>query len=114
MNSSNPRPPTSSGDIDLRDSPGAELSNDAGSDYLITIQIDPEYESLLDSGRLHSLAIDVLKAEKVPGPLEMGVAIASDEEVRTLNRDYLGHDYETDVLSFGMVDEAAAAGDKPG
>src|SRR4051794_5521340 len=84
---------------------GGQVEDDRGSDYLITVQIEPEYEDRLDAGRLHSLAIEVLKAEAVPGPLELGVVVTTDEEVHTLNRDYLGHDYDTDVISFGMAEE---------
>jgi probable rRNA maturation factor len=81
---------------------GAQVSVDPGSDYLITVQIDTQYESQLDADALHRLAIRVLQSERVAGPLEMGVVITTDEEVRTLNRQYLEHDYETDVISFGM------------
>lgn len=108
-----PQRPTPDSNIDLRESPGAELSNDPGSDCLITIQIDPDYEALLDADRLHKLAIAVLKAEGVQGPLELGVVIASDEEVHTLNRDYLGHDFDTDVLSFGMSERGEGSAAKP-
>jgi probable rRNA maturation factor len=66
------------------------------------VQIDPEYESLVDADRLHRLAIDVLREEGTPGPLELGVVVTNDDEVHSLNRDYLGHDYNTDVISFGM------------
>ena len=52
----------------------------------------------------------VLQAESVSGPLELGVCITTDGEVRALNRDYLGHDYETDVISFGMAEQESSAG----
>jgi probable rRNA maturation factor len=100
--------------MELQETPGGQVAPDPGSDYLITIQVEPRYEEKLDADRLHRLAIDVLRAERVPGPLELGVVITTDEEVRTLNRDYLGHDYDTDVLSFGMQDAPEMPGPKPG
>ena len=94
----------------FQDLGGAEVANDRGSDYLITVQIDPEYEDRLDAATLHTLASEVLRAEGVSGPLEVGVLVTTDGEVRSLNRDYLGHDYETDVISFGMTEEESAGG----
>jgi probable rRNA maturation factor len=95
--------------MNLQDTPGGHVAPDPGSRYLITVQVEPQFEGKLDADRLHRLAIGVLTEEGVPGPLELGVVITTDEEVHTLNRDYLGHDYETDVLSFGM-DAAGEAG----
>lgn len=89
---------------------GAHVEADKGSDYLITVQIEARYEDKLDADRLHKLACEVLAAEEVPGPLELGVVVTTDEEVRALNVQYLGHDYNTDVISFGMAEEAEADG----
>jgi probable rRNA maturation factor len=72
------------------------------SDYLITVQMELDYEDKLDADRLHRLAIHVLESEGAAGPLEVGIVVTTDEEVLALNRQYLGHDYHTDVLSFGM------------
>ena len=33
------------------------------------------------------------------------MVITTDEEVQALNKEYLGHDYKTDVISFGMEDD---------
>lgn len=71
--------------------------------YFIAIHLEPSYEQLLDEAVLYQVAAGVLAAEGVTGPLEMGVVVTTDDEVRALNRDYLGHDYETDVISFGPV-----------
>jgi probable rRNA maturation factor len=105
MNGEQPQPNSEGGYRGFEDLGGAEVANDRGSDYLITVQIDPEYEDRLDASALHTLAIDVLRAEGAPGPL-----VTSDGEVRSLNRDYLGHDYETDVISFGMSEEPDSTG----
>lgn len=82
----------------------SKVVEDSGSDYLITVQMEPQYEEKLDGDALHKLAIHVLKAEKVTGPVEVGIVVTTDEEVLALNRQYLNHDYHTDVLSFGMSD----------
>jgi probable rRNA maturation factor len=74
--------------------------------YLITVQMEPEYEEKLDAGALHRLALGVLEAEGVEGPLEVGIVVTTDTEVLSLNKQYLGHDYNTDVLSFSMEDES--------
>lgn len=41
-----------------------------------------------------------LLAEVAPGTASFGVRLASDREMRRLNRSYRGKDYPTDVLSF--------------
>jgi probable rRNA maturation factor len=82
--------------------PESPVLNDAGSDYLITVQIEPQYEDRLDGDKLHQLAMTVLREEGAPTPCEVGIVITDDEEVHALNRQYLGHDYQTDVISFGM------------
>lgn len=84
---------------------GAEVAVDAGSAYLITVQVEEQYEDKLDADKLHRLAIGVLEAEGNAGPLELGVVVTTDAEVHALNKEYLGHDYETDVISFGMAGE---------
>jgi probable rRNA maturation factor len=83
---------------------GGDSVADPGSDYLITVQVHSDYEDRVDSDRLHRLAINVLRAERAPGPLELGVVVTTDDEIQALNRDYLGHDYKTDVISFGMAE----------
>ena len=84
---------------------GASVSPDPGSNYLITVQVDEQFEGKVDADALHRLAIAVLQAERRRGPLELGIVVTTDDEVHSLNRQYLGHDYETDVISFGMEDE---------
>lgn len=73
-----------------------------GRNYRINVEIDPEYEGLVEAEALERLARYVLREEDAQGPLEVGVVVTTDEEVHRLNREYLGHDYKTDVISFGM------------
>src|SRR3954467_10678948 len=99
--------------MNLQDTRGSYVAPDPGSDYLITVQIETQYEGELGQDRLHKLAIGVLQAESAQGPLELGVVITNDEEVLALNREYLGHDYKTDVLSFGMREQGETEAGTP-
>jgi probable rRNA maturation factor len=84
---------------------GGEVEADPGSKYLITVQLEEQYEDKLDADALHRLAMSVLHAERKEGPLEVGVVVTTDDEVHALNKEYLGHDYQTDVISFGMASD---------
>lgn len=101
MNHQSPHPHNS----DIAPAEGSIISADTGSDYLITVQVDEPYQGMVDAVALHTLALLVLRAEGKAGPLEVGVVVTTDDEVLALNRQYLGHDYKTDVISFGMEDE---------
>ena len=50
------------------------------------------------AGRAAAAALKA--AEKLPDSVELGVVLADDSFVRTLNRTYRGQDRATDVLSF--------------
>lgn len=68
--------------------PGFEIEiNDAQE----RIELEPE--------RLRQVAEGVLRAEGVAAA-EVSVALIDGETMRRLNRQHLGHDYDTDVLSF--------------
>ncbi len=89
-----------------RYAPKASLRSEAlDTRYSISVQIESRYDGLLDGDRLARLAATVLQAEGVEGPVELGIVVTTDEEVHALNKQYLGHDYKTDVLSFGMDGE---------
>ena len=53
----------------------------------------------LSGGRVRTLVHSVLKAEGTR-VAHVGVILSRQAEVHRLNREYLGHDYPTDVLSF--------------
>lgn len=57
----------------------------------------------LDEARLRRVVEAVLEGEGVT-PAEVTVVLADHETVHALNRDYLAHDYVTDVLSFSLSD----------
>ncbi len=81
--------------------------------YLISIQIDPSFSALLDADRLHALVIHTLLAEGRREPLEIGITLTDDKEIHTLNKQYLDHDYPTDVLSFGAGAVVAQGATEP-
>ena len=94
-------------DTGIANTPGAQVNPDPGSGYLITVQVEPQFEGRVDADALHRLAMHVLRSEGAPTPLEVGVVVTTDDEVHALNRQYLGHDYQTDVISFGMAEEGS-------
>ena len=53
----------------------------------------------IDEEHLRSVARQVLSSEEVRAA-SVSIAIVDDAALRTLNRRHLGHDYDTDVLSF--------------
>jgi probable rRNA maturation factor len=76
--------------------------------HLISVQIAEQFVDVLDADRLHRLAIFTLRQEGHAAPAELGITVTDDAEIHTLNKQYLGHDYPTDVLSFGGSDEPPA------
>jgi len=60
---------------------------------------DAQERVAVDAKRLRTIAEDVLRREGVVGA-EVSVALIDGETMRRLNNEHLGHDYDTDVLSF--------------
>ncbi|HUS17591.1 MAG TPA: rRNA maturation RNAse YbeY, partial [Chloroflexia bacterium] len=80
---------------------GGLVSTTSPDEYWISVQIAPEFEAAMDMEHLHAIAVHTLLAEGHREPLELGITITTDQEIHTLNKQYLDHDYPTDVLSFG-------------
>lgn len=57
--------------------------------------------------RLIQVARSLLEAEQVVQS-EISVALVDDPQIHTINRDFLQHDYPTDVISFLLDEELAA------
>jgi probable rRNA maturation factor len=81
--------------------------------YNISIEVTVE-AARLDLAALSLLAERVMTGEEVAQATALAVLITDDDEVREMNRDFLGIDEPTDVLSFpdeaddfvvGMADE---------
>lgn len=53
----------------------------------------------LDLKQVETLAIRILQGEGIPSA-QLSIAIVDDVTIHGLNRQYLNHDYPTDVLSF--------------
>lgn len=87
---------------------GGTMQDDAESPHLISIQIDAPFQPHLDADRLHRLVLHILREEGIEEPVELGVVVTTDAEIHALNRQYLGHDYPTDVISFTAADEGEA------
>ncbi len=76
------------------------------SPYRVAISIDGPYRERVRSRSLAALARRSLASEYVPGPLALSVVITNDATVRSLNHRFRGEDTPTDVLSFGLDDDA--------
>jgi probable rRNA maturation factor len=87
---------------------GGTMQDDSRSPHLISVQIDDPFQPHLDADRLHRLALYILAEEGVDDPVELGIVVTTDAEIHALNRQYLGHDYPTDVISFTAAEEGEA------
>lgn len=67
--------------------------------YAITVQIDRRYAGLVSAARVRA-AVHAALADQSAPPAAVSVRVTGDAVLRRLNRDFLGHDYATDVLSF--------------
>lgn len=76
----------------------------------VAVQAEPDWSDAADWDRLADGAVRTALAHSpyggwiaAPVAIEVAVRLTSDDEVRTLNRDYRGKDAPTNVLSFPMV-----------
>ena len=74
----------------------------------INVLIDDGFEGCPETRWLRSVAEKVLVSQDIESAAELGLVIVGQEKIRQLNRDYLGEDRPTDVLSFGMLPEPFA------
>lgn len=73
-----------------------------------TIEIaDDEALAASDHPRLEQ-AVDLILLDAEIRIAEISIAIVKDAQMHELNRQYLDHDYTTDVLSFVLEDDAAS------
>lgn len=87
--------------------------------YLIEVTVEGGLEERvtaagLDLALAERAVAEVLRAEAVPTPVEVGVLVADDARLHTLNRDYRGVDAPTDVLSFADDGADSAFVARPG
>ena len=72
----------------------------AATRYKINLKIEPAFRRNVDPTVLRAAARAALTDQAAPVPCDLTILIAGDGELRTLNRDFLGIDRPTDVLSF--------------
>jgi probable rRNA maturation factor len=70
---------------------------------LVYVQVAPEFSNTVSEDRLRALAESALGHEGAWG--EASLVITDNEGIRGLNRDYLGKDVPTDVLSFPVQEK---------
>ena len=74
----------------------------------ITIEINAaDQPHKIDRPRLKKAVRLILKDARVKSA-EISIAVVTDERMQVLNREYLQHDYATDVLSFVLAHDAKA------
>ncbi len=67
---------------------------------MFEVELADQQESLeIDEQRIREVVERVLEEEEVVGA-EISVAVVDNPTMRELNKQYLDHDYDTDVLSF--------------
>ena len=70
----------------------------------INIEIADEQTHTFDGEALIAIAREIVSDYQYSA-VELSIAIVDDPTIRRLNNQYLGHDYETDVISF-VLDES--------
>jgi probable rRNA maturation factor len=74
----------------------------------LTIEVNADQQShAIDSARLKKAARLILRDAGVTSA-EVSIAIVCDQRMHELNRQYLQHDYPTDVLSFVLARDERA------
>jgi probable rRNA maturation factor len=75
-----------------------------GTESQVEVQIAPAFAGLLSADHLRALVEAVLHQEGRWG--ELTLVITDDEGIQVLNRDFLGIDAPTDVLSFSAQEDS--------
>ena len=67
---------------------------------MIFLEINPELKLSLPPDLLERAAQAVLAHQSIAADADLTLVLTSDEQIQALNRDFLGRDAPTDVLSF--------------
>lgn len=81
---------------------------------LSSLEIEQEHPSLQIDADALKLILERALAAEAADEYAITVVLTDRETIHRMNRDYLGHDYPTDVLSFDLTDadsEAALEGE---
>lgn len=68
--------------------------------HTLHLQVEPPFRRQVRARPLRAAALAALAHQHAPTPGALSLRLTGDEVLRQLNRDFLGHDYATDVLSF--------------
>jgi probable rRNA maturation factor len=68
--------------------------------YTVHIAIAGRYRRWTEAAVLRAAARAALRHEGVQGPAALSLRVTGDKELQALNREFLGEDRATDVLSF--------------
>lgn len=66
--------------------------------------VDERYASLVDQVALQRAAHHAAAHRQYDGG-QIGIRVTDDVGIRPINRQFLGHDYPTDVISFAYLDQ---------
>ena len=66
--------------------------------YMVSVELDVAED--VDTTALRELAERVMTGEEVAAETALNILITGDEQIRQMNREFLGIDEPTDVLSF--------------
>lgn len=83
--------------------PGRAAVDPESPDSGYRVEVTNETDSAVDAARL-AAAVQIVLADAEVASAEVSVAIVDDPTIQCLNRQFLEHDYPTDVLSF-VLDE---------
>jgi probable rRNA maturation factor len=72
----------------------------------VFLESSTDYLQKFDQIQLENIALATLKHQGIPADTDLTIVIVDDARLQQLNRDFLGNDKSTDVLSFpaGHVD----------
>ncbi len=70
----------------------------------VGVDIDQEFQELVDEAWVYALAQSVLEQEGPEKPVELEILVTGDGTVQELNHLYRGLDCTTDVLSFALTE----------
>lgn len=80
---------------------------------VVVLAADEQSRAPVDLERWKDLAMAVLEAESLCGPVEVSLLFVDEETISELNRRFLGREGPTDVLAFPIDDEPVQGGRQP-